>query len=405
MNRPSLALAVALAAGTLAAIPDSVTGCAAVPPREQQVYTTDEAALIVWDEKSKTEHFVRRANFRSTGYDFGFLVPTPTRPDLDVADDDLFNELANITKAKVEYRDVVEERPTSFMPGCGLMKETVGFGAADKAEAAPRAGGVDVLGQKRVGDYDAAVLAFRKGDGDTPERGAAELDKWLITHGYESPPAIQPWLAKYVKDGWCITAFKIAMPEPKKDGNGPDPNPPAQRNDLRAKPIRMSFKAEKPLYPYREPETEQTKQTGEPRVLRVFFAGAARYAGTLGADKPWPGRTMWAGPVDAGRWTGLFRQAKLNEPPVKDGKSAFDAPKAVGLWLTEFEDVSSPRPGTDEVYFAPSADASPVERPTVVITRKQIVTYTPWWHMAVYFGVPVAMILGGLAAWRLLSRK
>jgi hypothetical protein len=406
MNRLSLALAAAFAAGTLAAIPDAVTGCAAVPRHEQNVYTTDEGALIVWDEKTKTEHFVRRANFRSTGYDFGFLVPTPTQPDLDVADDHLFNELATITQARVEYQEVVEERPVQFMPGCGLLLEKrAEFGAADKSEALPRAGGVDVLEQKRLDDYDVAVLKFRKGDGDTPKSGADQVALWLVNHGYEAPPAIEKWLEKYVKDEWCITAFKIAMPAPKKDGNGPNAHPPAQRNDLRAKPIRMSFKVEKPFYPYREPENEQNRQTGEPRLLRVFFASAARYEGKLGGDKPWAGQTVWAGPAEAPRWAGLFRQAKLNEPPVKDGKPVFEAPKAEGLWLTEFEDKSSPRPGTDEVYFSPSANASPVERPVVIVTKTKIVTYTPWWHVAVLLGLPLALLLGGLAMWRVFARK
>ena len=36
------------------------------------------------------------------------------------------------------------------------------------------------------------------------------------------------------------------------------------------------------------------------------------------------------------------------------------------VWLTEFEDHSTPRPGTDEVYFKPDADQSPVARPPII---------------------------------------
>jgi hypothetical protein len=165
----------------------------------------------------------------------------------------------------------------------------------------------------------------------------------------------------------------------------------------------MSFKAEKPFYPYREPETEQQKQTGEPRLLRVFVAAPGRFAGTLGADKPWPGQTVWAGPLEAGSWAGIFRHSKLTEPAEK-GRPAPELPKAEGLWLTEFEDRSSPRPGTDEVYFGPDADRSPVARPPRIISHTKVVTYTPWWHAAVYFGLPVALILGLLATWRLSRR-
>jgi hypothetical protein len=392
---------VVVAAAALAAVPDAATGCAAVPHRDQRVETAEETALIVWDEQTKTEHFVRRASFRSTGYDFGFLVPTPNRPAMDVAGDDLFGELSTVTAPKVEYREQVIEVERGLSFGCFDAKMASKMDTGDAAPAA-RAGGVDVLEQKRVGDYDATVLAFRRGDGDGPETGAKALAEWLARHGYESPPAIERWLAKYVADGWCVTAFKIAAPEKPETNKSP-----AGRRDLRAKPVRMSFKAERPFYPYREPEIEPgTQPAGEARLLRVFVAAKGRVAGTLGdGSKEWPGQTAWSGPLDAARWTSLFGKAKLTDPPAKDTRPAVPPPPAdAGYWLTEFEDRSSPRPGTDEVYFVPSADASAVERPTKVITSTRTVMVTPWWHAVVYAGVPVALVLGGIGLWRVLRR-
>jgi hypothetical protein len=406
MNRFSFAVVLAVAAGTLAAIPDTVTGCAAIPGLGQRVDTADEGALIVWDEKNKTEHFVRRASFRSTGYDFGFLVPTPNRPDLDIANDDLFSELASITVPKVEHREVVEEVVKEFPLGCQGKTETFSFvGASIRENKSAAKGGVEVLEQKRVGDYDAAVLVFRKDGDDAPEKGAAELEKWLITHGYAAPPALKLWLAKYVQDGWCLTAFKIAAPTVKGDNARRDE--PGARHDLRAKPIRMSFKADRPFYPYREPETEPgATPANESRLLRVFFAAMTRYAGKLGdGSKPWPGQTVWSGPVEAAKWSNIFQKASLVEPEKKDGKPGLAMPTpTAGFWLTEFEDHSSPRPGTDEVYFEPSADTSPVERPTIIVTHTKTVVVTPWWHAAVYFGVPAALV-GILILSRVLRRR
>jgi hypothetical protein len=165
----------------------------------------------------------------------------------------------------------------------------------------------------------------------------------------------------------------------------------------------MSFKAGKPFYPYREPEAEQQKAAGEPRLLRVFLAAPGRFAGTLGdGPKPWPGATLWSGPVDAGRWTGVYTHADLTDPPRGKERPPVNLPReAYGYWLTEFEDHSSPRPGTDEVYFEPDLDQSPVARPPRVITSTKVVTVTPAWHAAVLYGVPAALVLGGLAAWRL----
>ncbi|QJW97856.1 DUF2330 domain-containing protein [Frigoriglobus tundricola] len=397
MNRFSFALVVALAAGALAAVPDDATGCAAVVHLHngQRVDTADESALIVWDEKTKTEHFVRRASFRSTGYDFGFLVPTPNRPHLDVASDDLFGDLATITAPKVERREVVTEVEREFSLGCAAEKKSFMYvGSAVK----PPSDGVQVLEQKRIGNYDVTVLAFHHSDGDTPEGGARLLGEWLAKHGYERSPAIDKWLAKYVRDQWCITAFKIAAPDKPNETK-----PPAGRHDLQAKPVRMSFRAEKPFYPYREPEPEPGVQpSGESRFLRVFFAAQGRYAGQLGdGSKAWPGQTVWAGPGEEASWAGVFQKAKLSDAP-KDGKPVASPKAADGWWLTEFEDRSSPRPGIDEVYFEPSADQSPVARAPIIVETARTVEVTPWRHVAVYFGVPAVLV--GFLVWRRFQR-
>jgi hypothetical protein len=57
------------------------------------------------------------------------------------------------------------------------------------------------------------------------------------------------------------------------------------------------------------------------------------------------------------------------------------------------------------VYFEPSADASPVERPPIIVNHTKTVVVTPWWHLAVYIGVPALLVRGGLGIWRLASRK
>lgn len=404
MIRASLAL-VPLAA-LLAAVPPA-PACAPAPHRGEYVSTVDEGALIVWDAKNKVEHFVRKAHFRATGYDFGFLVPTPNRPLLDVADDSLFYTLSALTAPKIEYREEVRYVDKPFGFGCGALLPNAKFAAGDAApKSAPRAGGVDVLETKRVGDYDAAVLAFRKGDGDDggPVAGAAALAKWLQKHGYESSPAIQKWLERYVKDEWCVTAFKVANAPNPNDGPPPkDAQPAREPRDLNLKPVRMSFRAEKPFYPYREPEGAPGAPVESGRKLRVFVAAEARYDGQLGdGSKAWPGRTVWAGKPDAAALATVFATANGK---LDGAKEPFLLPASGDGWtLTEFEDASSPRPGTDEVFFAPAVDQSALERPKKVITTVQTVERTPWWHLAVYVGFPVGAVLLGLGAWR-MTRK
>ena len=89
-------------------------------------------------------------------------------------------------------------------------------------------------------------------------------------------------------------------------------------------------------------------------------------------------------------------KAKLGE--------AFAPDKA--WFLTEFEDRSSPRPGTDEVYFGPAPDQSPVERPPIIqyeyidTTSKDYATF-----FGIVFVAALAFTIGIVAVVRRLRKK
>lgn len=381
---PAVAL---LALAVWVAVASEAQGCGGAFRLGDRVDVADETALIVWDEATKTQHFIRRATFvgSASAYDFGFLVPTPSRPELEAADADLFTELAKITEPKKETRH--STRP--FNLGCGMMP----------TETFMATGNVEVLEQKRVGDLDAAVLGFKPDAKLDPEAAAADLLAWLNRNQYAVRPDLTAWLIPYVRDNWVITAFKIAsQPEaptagaPKGTARGEPPARSQQGRTLKSSAVRMSFKAERPFFPYREPADQRDVQAkGVQRLLRVFVAAKHRVSGKLGdGSTAWPGMTVWANAVTGAERGSLLAKAKL---PAETGPGEW--------WLTEFEDRSTPRPGTDEVYFEQAADLSPVARPPHVT-----VVYTdPWWAPLVCLGVPALM--AGATLWavvRLLKR-
>ena len=106
---PLALLALTTALATLA--PRDATACATAPPAGAVVSVAEESAVIVWDEATKTEHFVRRATFRSAAKDFGFLVPTPSKPELAEASDDSFTRLEDVIRP-----EVVQEHHTRLEP-------------------------------------------------------------------------------------------------------------------------------------------------------------------------------------------------------------------------------------------------------------------------------------------------
>ncbi|HEV3146666.1 MAG TPA: DUF2330 domain-containing protein [Gemmataceae bacterium] len=316
-----LLLAISLAASVRA------SACAVVTPHSQGngVQIATESAIIIWDSASKTQHFIRRAEFKSDVKDFGFLVPTPTKPTLAEADDEAFTTLGKITEPVT-----VTQKLPSGGGGCGC------------SGAAPKAGGnvqdvaeVRVLEEKRVAGHDAAVL-----EADN----AKSLNAWLKEHGYVSRPELEAWLEPYVKAGWKITAFKIAKKE-------------SGEKEVATTALRMSFQTEQPFFPYREPaEQRKEAQVVWPRLLRVYFLSDKRMDGVLKDQTRWPGQTVWADEIKPADREKVLELLKM---PPQTAPSTW--------WLTEFEDRASPRPGTDDVVFSVADKQGKIARPPRIV--------------------------------------
>jgi hypothetical protein len=362
-------LPLALLAGAACLVP-AVDACAPVYRDGAAVRIARESALIVWDEASKTEHFIRRATFDTRTPDFGFLVPTPTVPTLVEAPDRLFTTLAGWTKPKEVVRVVPGPPP----------------GPPPNAAERPLAPRVEVLHAQQVAGMDAVVL--RASD-------PAALAGWLKKHGYAARPALTDWLERYVRQGWVVTAFKFARTD-------------AGAMRLEPKAVRLTFQTDRPFYPYREPADVRGPGLRGERLLRVFVLATGRTEGALGDSGTWPGRAVWAGPVSAAQRDKLYAGLKL---PAGTG----EAP-----WLTEFEDDSFPRPGTDEVFFGPAREQVKLERPPVVryeysngapapsapgFTPRTSSEEEPVWPWVLVGGVSVAgLALLPVLLWLLLRR-
>ncbi len=304
-----------------------------------------EAAVIVWDEATKTEHFVRRAEFKSEAKDFGFLVPSPTRPELEETGDEVFAELERIVSPEVRHEH--KWRSIDATPLALLSLER----SAPKRAAVGGAAPVSLLEEKRIAGYDAAVLAASD---------AGALAEWLASHGYARRAALVEWLEPYVAQSWILTAFKIADPQPESGSWS------ARAIGTRA--VRMTFRSERPFFPYREPRDQRESLPpwlSSSRSLRIFFVGPGRPSPRIGdGTTAFRGKTVYSAPFDPA-------QAKLPVPPPQ------------GAWLTSLEDDAAPRPGVDELWLDVGKESAVVKPPPVTVTQ-----YEPF---------PIPLDLVGLA--------
>lgn len=316
--RWGITAAIAAAMGMGGAGP--VAACCAVAASGAHVVNADQTVILLWDQARRTQHFIRQADFRTDAADVGFLVPSPSRPTLAESGNEAFTQLHAITAPKA--------RGGGFPIGCSV---------ADPPPQSLR--NVRVIEVKRVAGYDATVLTARSGEA---------LAAWLKSHGYPYSPQVADWARPYLGGTWYFTALKLAKPDFSPTG---DP--------LKAAALRISFLTDRPLFPYREPESRTAAGALDvpDRLLRIFFIAETSYQGSIAGGTRWSGDAVWSGEITQHR-KDLLAALKL---PANTGPDRW--------WLTEFHDRWPYARAAGDLYFAPSPDTSPLHRHNAAIHR------------------------------------
>jgi len=284
------------------------------------VRIADQRILVVWDPATRVEHFVREAKFAAAPgaphEGFGFLVPSPTVPEIAAADGAVFGHLDDRIAPRVVEVTRWQNHYSLLWKLLALESKAAPASRAIDAAPPPRAA-VEVMKTARVGGYDVAVLKA-----SAPEA----LTEWLADNGFDARPELTEWARPYVEKAWMITAFKYATD--------------ATAIDVSA--VRLSFETDTPLFPYRVPTDQIDPEGGRRSVLRAFVVGPGRAAGTLGEGsmaRPWEvGNVVYAHPLEV--------NASFLAGVLPEGTAG----GATNAWLTAFEDSTWPS-GTDDLTF------------------------------------------------------
>ena len=159
-----------------------------VPQAKRLPSLAHEQVLILHDPNTDTEHFIREVAFRQADQRFGFVVPTPTRPEVAKVDRGLFEKL---------------RRQFPFQRSKGIGSIGLGSGAG-VGFGSGRSAGVQVLQVSKVGSFTAFVLAATD---------AKALSKWLKDNGLASSKETDVWLAHYVKMKFYYVAMRYDPPK------------------------------------------------------------------------------------------------------------------------------------------------------------------------------------------------
>lgn len=212
-------LASALGTGALAVPLDAdACGCFAPPNPATPVVQAGEQIVFAQKDGHVTMHVL--VQYSGAAEEFGWLLPLPSVPELEVGTESLFLELQ--ARTRPVFR--IDRR---FDGQCQFWSDAGVVGGADAGSSPPTNGGgpTDVLVRREaVGPYDTAVL--RADD-------QAEMLSWLNDNGFFVPDAIGAAVAPYIRPGGYFLALKLLSDRDAGD----------------IAPIVLDYEAELPMIP------------------------------------------------------------------------------------------------------------------------------------------------------------
>ena len=283
-------LAVLLSSSVLSS---SIWACSGVGPPGKPVVFGDQTNIVIWDEAHQTEHFIRNANFRSGADNFGFIAPTPGKPELHEASNKAFYTLASLAP----------------VANFGAFGGGGRGGFASKSRSAE----VQVIQEADVAGFHATTLF---------SRSAQAINDWMNEHGYVSTPEVEKWAERYCSRGWYLTAFKVVDTTKLAASTGT---------------VRMTFKTSKPFNPFYVPSSNIL--VDKKGTLRVYFVAVGDYDAKIGRRETWQ-TPQWKAQIPEATSALLAKQIKIPAEDIPDN-----------CQVETFVDNNFPRPAADDIYF------------------------------------------------------
>lgn len=212
------ATGVAAAAVTLSAPSAMACACGGMvsPDGGDGTSVDREAVVLHHDGERQTIHLQLGARGNAT--EAGLLLPTPNPAEVELGDEEMFDDLAEISRPRVEER-------RHLIGGDDSYGSTGGAEAPGNVEGS---NGVQVLSVTDLGPLEATVLTA-----DDPEA----LTDWLDEHGYVMKDALAEVIEPYIDEGWAFVAVKLTLEGKTLNGDLP--------------PLTVSFDSDEFVYPMR----------------------------------------------------------------------------------------------------------------------------------------------------------
>ncbi len=176
----------------------SACGCFTPPDPTVPIVQAGERILFAVDQGMVTSHV--QIQYAGTAAEFGWLLPLPSVPTLELGSDEVFTDLYATTQPKYRLN-------LTFDSSCPQAKNFPGpaYSATDGTNASEAGGGSSpgvspLVVQDSIGPYDYAVLKADSKDA---------MLNWLSTNRYFVPAGTDDTVAPYIRPGSYFLALKL----------------------------------------------------------------------------------------------------------------------------------------------------------------------------------------------------
>lgn len=318
----------ASACGAFAGLPSEKSLAASLP------FLTVEQVLVLWDKETGVEDFIRETRFDKAGKPFGFVVPTPSKPEVSSAKPP-FDAL----RAAYGFEDPNRLK----IGGGGGPVQGGGSGGAEPA--------VVVLSQQRIGSFVAFTLSAR-------DPGA--FDGWLRENGFAMTEAAKPWIQHYVALGFFFVALRYDAPREADAGAG--------AGSMTSETVRIRFQTPNPYYPYLEPAHEAAAPAPTRRMLTGWLV-TREPMGPVAFHPTEQRARAWQRPWREGARYEASSAALSKQLGDELGKLL---PSSERLYIQTFRDLKVSREGYGDVFFVREHAESKEERDAALEARRRL---------------------------------
>lgn len=277
----------------------NVFSCLVVTSKEKELEHFEEKIALFWNATNQSEDLIRQISWNKEEKHLGFIVPTPTIPEVyDVADKNLFDHIEQIVRRdEIKVLKFKYSLLSYMISSSNSLKENL-FSKGVSNDA------IQLVSEKELLYFKVIVLKAKT---------LKDIKQWFKENNFSYDENYDSWLENYIRKGFYFSAFQF-----RSDKN---------MDENESSVVGIRFSAKKPFHPWSEPQIKKFQN----RKFRLYIFSDSMFD----TDAKWSGEMTYSNELIYSNYD--FLDLNLDKKYYK--------------WLSVFESRDPGYRGKDDLHF------------------------------------------------------